>query len=504
MNTENLYTTNIASRSFFRFAKGLVPRLMQYWKFERARRKARSKGAKIADDAILIPELVAKANANLTVGHDSSIGSWKIDTRNPVRIGNHVIISNDSEIITTNHYIDSPEWEHKNYGIEIEDYVWIASNVLILPSCRKIGYGAVIGAGAVVVKDVPPMAVMGGNPAKMIKERKCVHDKLVISSLLSGDLKLYWKTWMVNTPPTQTYDVVYATDDNFVQHAAISILSLLDSNKDIFIHIHFFCMGVKENNIANVKDLLEEQNCTLSVYTIDNDTFADLPDPGIYSYASFLRLITSRILPNTSKVLYLDCDLVVNGSIKELFEIPMDNYAIAGCHDCTLSFNIIKGYIGYDYNKYGYLNSGVLLMNLDYWRTHNAEKKLLDFIKTHDLALKDQDAINYIFHKEKLILDPKWNCHVGFFSYPPLVVEQDRKRVRDMWNDAVIIHFTGPCKPWVMECVHPYKHIYLSCKKRTIWKYLPQKQLSSSKMKCYFMICMRTIKNIVARMAAYT
>lgn len=196
MNMDNLYTRNIASRSFFRFAKGLIPRTLQYIKFEKARRTARKKGTTIADDAILIPELVAKANANLTVDHDSSIGSWKIDTRNTVRIGNHVIISNDSEIITTSHYIDSPEWEHKNYGIEIEDYVWIASNVLILPSCRKIGYGAVIGAGAVVVKDVPPMAVMGGNPAKMIKERKCVHDKLVISSLLSGDLKLYWKTWM--------------------------------------------------------------------------------------------------------------------------------------------------------------------------------------------------------------------------------------------------------------------------------------------------------------------
>ena len=204
MNTENLYTTNIASRSFFRFAKGLVPRLMQYWKFERARRKARSKGAKIADDAILIPELAARANANLTIGADSSVGSCKIDTRNKVKIGSHVIISNDSEIITTSHYVDSPEWEHKNYGIEIEDYVWIASNVLILPSCRKIGYGAVIGAGAVIAKDVPPMAIMAGNPAVKLRDRQCVHDKLVIPSLLSGDLKIYWKTWMVNTPPPHT------------------------------------------------------------------------------------------------------------------------------------------------------------------------------------------------------------------------------------------------------------------------------------------------------------
>ncbi len=196
----NLYVENIARRSFFHFAKGLMPRLMQYLRFERARRKARRKGAVIADDAILIPELAARANANLAIGSDSSVGSWKIDTRNRVKIGSHVIISNDSEIITTSHYVDSPEWEHKNYGIEIEDYVWIASNVLILPSCRKIGYGAVIGAGAVVAKDVPPMAIMAGNPAVKLRDRQCVHDKLVVPSLLSGDFKMYWKTWMSKSP----------------------------------------------------------------------------------------------------------------------------------------------------------------------------------------------------------------------------------------------------------------------------------------------------------------
>ena len=122
--------------------------------------------------------------------------SYKIDLRSPVHIGNNVIISNDCEIITTSHYIDSPEWEHKYYGLEIEDYVWIASNVLILPSCRRIGKGAVIGAGSVVVKDVPPMAVMGGNPAQCLKTRKNIHSKLVIASLLSGDLKIYWNIWI--------------------------------------------------------------------------------------------------------------------------------------------------------------------------------------------------------------------------------------------------------------------------------------------------------------------
>lgn len=187
------YYERIEKRSVFRFLGGVIPRLIQWIKFSKYRRKALRKGAYIGKDTVIIKRLAQRANANLMIGDYSSIGSYKLDLRSPIRIGNHVIISNDSEIITTSHYIDSPEWEHKYYGIE--DYVWIASNVLILPSCRKIGYGAVIGAGAVVVKDVPPMSVMGGNPAQCIKQRKCVHDKLVISSLLSGDLITYWKTW---------------------------------------------------------------------------------------------------------------------------------------------------------------------------------------------------------------------------------------------------------------------------------------------------------------------
>lgn len=196
VNKDSDYYKRIRKRSCLHFVVGLIPRICFFCKYAHTRRIAKRKGAQIGADTIILKSLAKRANRNLCIGSNTSIGSYKIDLRSPVRIGNRVIISNDSEIITTSHYIDSPEWEHKHYGLEIEDYVWIASNVLILPSCRKIGYGAVIGAGSVVTKDVPPMSVVGGNPAGIIKQRSCVHSKLVISSLLSGDLKLYWKTWM--------------------------------------------------------------------------------------------------------------------------------------------------------------------------------------------------------------------------------------------------------------------------------------------------------------------
>lgn len=192
----SIYYKRISERTLLHFIKGLIPRIKCYIKYKKSRTIAIKKGARIGDNSIILRSFAQRCNKNLKLGNNSSIGSYKIDLRSPVKIGNNVIISNDSEIITTSHYIDSPEWEHKYYGIEIEDYVWIASNVLILPSCRRIGYGAVVGAGSVVVKDVPSMSVVAGNPAKVIKQRECVHSKLVIPSLLSGDLKIYWKTWI--------------------------------------------------------------------------------------------------------------------------------------------------------------------------------------------------------------------------------------------------------------------------------------------------------------------
>lgn len=195
----SIYCKKISERSMTHFLKGLIPRVICYLRYNKSRRIAIKNGAIIGENSIILRKFAKRCNKNFELGNNSSIGSYKIDLRSYVRIGNNVIISNNSEIMTTSHYINSLEFEVKHYGIEIEDYVWIASNVLILPSCRRIGYGAIIGAGSVVVKDVPPMSVMGGNPAKFLKQRQCVHSRLVIPSLLSGDLKLYWDTWINRT-----------------------------------------------------------------------------------------------------------------------------------------------------------------------------------------------------------------------------------------------------------------------------------------------------------------
>ena len=95
-----------------------------------------------------------------------------IDTVHPelVEIGNHVAITEGVKIIT--HFLD-PNQKGNNFRLGkviIQDYVFIGMNVIICNSIT-IGEGAIIGAGSVVTKDIPPYQVWAGNPAKYIKDR---------------------------------------------------------------------------------------------------------------------------------------------------------------------------------------------------------------------------------------------------------------------------------------------------------------------------------------------
>ena len=193
-DNRSLYEKAIQDRSKLHYLVGLLVRWKQHFKYAKARRIARKRGAKIGENVIMSIALAKKMNENVTIGDSTSIQTDAIDFRSPVTIGSHVIIGYGTEIITTSHNIDSPDWEQKHYGITICDYVWIPTKVLILPSCRHIGFGAIVGSGSVVVKDINEMSVVSGNPAKEFKKRKCIHNKLVVESLLGGDFQTYKRT----------------------------------------------------------------------------------------------------------------------------------------------------------------------------------------------------------------------------------------------------------------------------------------------------------------------
>jgi acetyltransferase-like isoleucine patch superfamily enzyme len=136
-------------------------------------RTLRKYGAKIGNDTYISRQAKIDTPSSIRIGDDCvisrdvSIDGWELTT-----IGNRVIIGVGATLLTGSHDIHSPIFDGKLLPITIEDYVWVAVNAMILGGVT-LGYGCVVGAGAVVRESVPPLAVVIGNPATIVTYRKC-------------------------------------------------------------------------------------------------------------------------------------------------------------------------------------------------------------------------------------------------------------------------------------------------------------------------------------------
>ncbi len=114
-----------------------------------------------------------RAGKNISIGDHTIINTRTLlDGRGgKILIGNNVDIAQETNIWTLEHDVKSDDHTTIGADVIIEDHVWIASRVTILPGV-KIGKGAVVSSCSLVTKDVPAMAIVGGVPARIIGERK--------------------------------------------------------------------------------------------------------------------------------------------------------------------------------------------------------------------------------------------------------------------------------------------------------------------------------------------
>lgn len=137
----------------------------------------RAKSCGVCVSAARIPHI--GSDVILKVGNHSSFNGFTATGWGQVSIGNYFHSGTNVKIMLGSHDYDHDDRipygkRHTVKEVVIEDFVWIGSDVIISGNVR-VGEGAIIAIGSVVVKDVPQYAIVGGNPAKVIKYRDIEH-----------------------------------------------------------------------------------------------------------------------------------------------------------------------------------------------------------------------------------------------------------------------------------------------------------------------------------------
>ncbi len=168
----------IKGKTYFRFGKGAKIKSNDILVLgdDSIKYKVRPSLIRIDDNATLIndsssiyygADIILFKGSTLKIGNSFINSNCKIRCHQSITIGDDCAISHDFTVMDSNaHSLNS---DKKTLPVEIKNHVWIGTRVTIL-SGVTVGEGAVIAAGSVVTKDVPPYTVVGGNPAKVLKE----------------------------------------------------------------------------------------------------------------------------------------------------------------------------------------------------------------------------------------------------------------------------------------------------------------------------------------------
>ena len=273
------------------------------------------------------------------------------------------------------------------------------------------------------------------------------------------------------TPEDERVHLLVCTNALYLQHAVVCLTSLLVNNPDLFFDIVIVRRPLEEIDEDKLRrSLAAFSNLSLSIreFTPPSNCALPLNPRAHYTLDNWSRLWVEEFFgAEVDRVLYLDSDLVVVGSVALLWGADLSG-ALLGAVDIPGSQRGIMN-LGMRAED-GYFNSGVLLIDLKQWRETRALDTVLNYVAANPDRLPDvdQDALNACFHGRRKRLEYKWNVIRPFFQ-EPLSLPLTRAEIETVCQEARVIHFNGNSKPWSYFCEHPRKGEYEKYLRMTEW-----------------------------------
>lgn len=275
-------------------------------------------------------------------------------------------------------------------------------------------------------------------------------------------------------------NIVYSASDSYAPLAGISLTSLLENNRQVpQIQIFILDNLIGEENKKKLQSTAEafHREIRFVPLTALNVSF----DMKRWNVSTFGRLFEASSLPQVDKVIHIDCDTIVEGSLTQLWETDLEERVLAAAPDCVS--DAYKTNIGMAPEGL-YIQAGVILLNLKRIRQLALEEAFASYLETYgeSLAFVDQEIINAcVPEKEKRELPLRYNSYtllhllsyqqVRRFKYVKHMVS--RENYRDARENPVICHFTWCAlegtRPWVAGDHHPQKERFLYWQSRSQW-----------------------------------
>lgn len=268
-------------------------------------------------------------------------------------------------------------------------------------------------------------------------------------------------------------NVAYSSDDSYCRHLLVSIMSLLEHNTE-FSSINIFVLSnsISEDKRKLLTDVAASYGAEIC-FVAFSSLAEKLHTDGTFSVSSFGRLFLDDFIPK-DKVLYLDCDSVINDSFYKLMQTNMDNNICCAVQDNVSSY--YKKAIGLQPNDV-YFNAGFLLIDLKKWREEKMQEKAIQMIEHFHGSVPhhDQGVLNSICYKRIKQLHPKYNFQCPMFEYTPKELQvmnpgyYSAEELQQAKQSPVFIHYTEGFsnRPWRDTCTHPYMQLYRGYQDRT-------------------------------------
>jgi FkbM family methyltransferase len=273
--------------------------------------------------------------------------------------------------------------------------------------------------------------------------------------------------------------VACQANTRFAADCAVMLRSLLSENPADTFTVHFlYDDALPAGDLKGLGAVVGGLGAGWDPLRVSDDLTADFPSLARYGgVTAWFRLLLPRLLPEVTRVLYLDADLLVRGPVRSLWEQDLAGKCLAAVTNPILGRDrrrVVED-LGLPHPD-RYFNSGVMLMDLERLRDTGLMLEAERIAKDRSVPTPwaDQEPLNAALWEQRLDLHPRWNVMNPCFDLPARLLPWPRDQVREAIENPAIIHFIGPYKPWHYRLRHVYAQDYFRHLAQTPWQERPR------------------------------